>query len=100
MATMIWKDPFSYGEICLNVPAEEINIEDFGPPDQTFLGFYIDFFEDTVFASNKDYSLVRAIDPLDNDLPVFQDDQKNSEFVLLKLILRINSVGIFSLYQI
>jgi len=37
-------NPFSYREICLNVPADEINIEDIGHPHQTFLGFYIDFF--------------------------------------------------------
>jgi hypothetical protein len=89
------KDPFCHGKSCLHHLAEEIDIKNLGKARQSFFGFYVDFFEDTLPAINRDYSPKKTVDLFDDDLPTFESGQRDPEPVLLEFLLSVNSISIF-----
>jgi len=95
--SLICNDPLFYRKTRLLDSAEKIDVRNLGESRPTCFGFDVSFFEDALFAVDRDNCPIRAPDSFNDNLPVFQSDQKNSELVFLEFLLRINSISVFLL---
>ena len=95
--SLICNNPLFYRKTCLPDSAEKIDVRNLGESRPTCFGFDVSFFKDALFAVDRDDCSIRAPDFFNDNLPVFQSDQKNSEFVFVDFLLRINSISVFLL---
>jgi len=98
--SVIWGNPFFYGEPGFLNPAKKVDIKDLGKPSPCFFGFYVDFLEDTLSAIDADYCLKRIVDPFHDDLQAFKSSENDLELVLVKFLLTNNSISIIPLNRI
>jgi len=93
-------NPFSYRKARSPCPAKEVDIKDLGQSGPSLFGFYVDFFEDTLFAIDGNESPKGIIHSFNDDLKLFETCQNDLELVLVESFLTHNSISILPLKRV